>query len=64
MGDERKIWSQAVKAAVKEPCPPMQGHKLRFSGAVNELTDDRTAIRSALREARLNRGVRVRIKYP
>ncbi len=61
---EHRIWEQAMKVAKAEPCPPMQGHHVRFPRAVNELTDDREAIRKALKESRMGHTVRVTSKLP
>lgn len=62
---EHRIWKEAVEAAAKEAPARMEGHRVvHLTRAQNqtqpELTDDRPAIRQALREARERRGVKVR----
>ena len=47
---EREIWDQAVQAGKREPRP--------------ELTDNRPAIRAALRASRMRHTVRVRSHWP
>lgn len=66
---DREIWVQAVDSAIAESRPNMNGHHVvQLSRATNEtqpeLTDDRPAIRKALRESRESRGVRIRSHLP
>lgn len=55
---DRQIWEGVVEVSIGEPCPRIEGHH------VKELTDDREAIRRALKESRMRHTVHVTSKLP